>query len=390
MRLTGLELINFRNYGSASLVFSPVKNIFIGKNGQGKTNLLEAIYFLSHSRSNRTASDRELLKAGAAEAAVNAWVEPHRFEGLTRLSAQLRIDGADRLKTTFRRDGNLLRNRSQVLGILPTVSFFLSDLAMLRGTPEDRRRWLDAAIVQFDKRHLQLVSDFNRVRIQKNRLLKQPPELIDPENLTTWNAQFAGTGAALVASRVRYLSILQDPAAVKYLELSGGQEALGMAYHFNNETPLSPDINQETIETDLLQLLAIKRQDELRRGTSLVGPHRDDIRFYLNQMDATAYGSQGQQRTSVLAVKLVELDLLTGQIGEPPVLLLDDVMAELDPHRQQYLLSHIDPQSQVFLTTTHLDASLSPLLADRFLADKSGVRVYHVECGSVMEETGVL
>ncbi len=384
MRVQSLHLIQFRNYPELTVDFSPRKNIFLGNNGQGKTNLLEALYFLSHARSHRTNSDRELIRTGEGFATLSAVLANHQYEGRTHLEARIRIED-QRLKTTFKVNANPLRSRSELLGHLPTVSFFLPDLLLLRGSPEDRRRWLDAAIVQYDKRHLSYLSDFQKVRQQKNRLLKDAPERINAEHLTAWNIQFAAAGAKVIASRLTYLSMIEDLAALAYLELSDAREKLTMAYdsstlnRLREESPLMsgvPDLIE--IEVALARQLQERASEEIRRGTCLVGPHRDDIRFYLDGLDADAYGSQGQQRSIVLALKLTELKCLTAKLQEPPVLLLDDVMAELDPDRQRLLVEHIHPESQVFITTTHPTSSWQMLLIQ---GDSGEMAVFHVAQG---------
>lgn len=367
MRVQSLYLANFRNYTELDVTFSMRKNIFLGNNGQGKTNLLEALYFLSHARSHRTTTDRELIRTGQSAARASAQLSNHHYEGRTQLEAQIKIEN-ERLKTVFKVNASPVRSRSEVLGYLPTVSFFLPDLLLLRGAPEDRRRWLDAAIVQYDKRHLLYLSEFQKVRQQKNKLLKGLPEQISREHLTAWNIQFAAAGAKVIASRLAYLSMIEDLAALAYLELSDGREKLTMAYQSTvlesirqeNASPGVPDAVE--LEVALARQLDEKMPEEIRRGTSLIGPHRDDIHFYLDGLEAEAYGSQGQQRSVVLALKLTELKCLSAKLQEPPVLLLDDVMAELDPDRQRLLVEHIHPDSQVFITTTHPSSSWQTLL----------------------------
>jgi DNA replication and repair protein RecF len=368
MRVQTLHLVNFRNYSELSVTFSPRKNIFLGNNGQGKTNLLEALYFLSNARSHRTSSDRELIRTGQSFATIQAQLANHHYQGRTQAEVQIKLDD-ERLKTTFKINASPLRSRSEMLGYLPSVSFFLPDLLLLRGTPEDRRHWLDAAIVQYDKRHLTYLSEFQKVRQQKNRLLKSPPEQISREHLSAWNVQLAATAAKVIASRQQYLSLIEDLAAVAYLELSDAREALTLRYQsavLERESLKAlapqglPDVS--IIEAELGELLAQRMPDELRRGTCLVGPHRDDIQFFLDGLPADAYGSQGQQRSIVLALKLTELKCLTAKLQEPPILLLDDVMAELDPDRQRLLVEHIHPESQVFITTTHPSSSWQTLL----------------------------
>jgi DNA replication and repair protein RecF len=406
MRVQSLQLANFRNYPELDVSFSPSKNIFLGNNGQGKTNLLEALYFLSHARSHRTSTDRELIRTGEAFARVQAQLENHHYEGRVLLESVIKVED-ERLRTVFKVNAHTLRSRSELLGHLPTVSFFLPDLLLLRGAPEDRRRWLDAAIVQYDKRHLTYLSEFQKVRQQKNRLLKGPMEAISRDHLIAWNIQFAATGAKVMASRLTYLAMIENLAAIAYLELSDGRENLTMSYHSgvlddlyqgyaalpvdegesipaSGADVLSDLPNLLELEMALTRQLEAKMNDEIRRGTSLIGPHRDDIRFFLDKMEAEAYGSQGQQRSIVLALKLTELKCLTAKLQEPPVLLLDDVMAELDPDRQRLLVEHIHPESQVFITTTHPSSSWQSLLEhqpDGSTAE--GMAVFRVEQGKL-------
>jgi DNA replication and repair protein RecF len=231
------------------------------------------------------------------------------------------------------------------------------------------------------------LSEFQKVRQQKNRLLKGPLELISRDHLSAWNVQFAATGAKVMASRLTYLSMIEDLAAIAYLELSDGREHLGMTYQSSvlegfQAGKQVPDALE--LEAAMSQQLEVKMSDEIRRGTSLIGPHRDDIRFFLNELEAEAYGSQGQQRSIVLALKLTELKCLTAKLQEPPVLLLDDVMAELDPDRQRLLVEHIHPESQVFITTTHPSSSWQSLLERQPEAGtQDGMAVFQVHQGEL-------
>ncbi len=386
MRIRSLALRHYRNYHEQELTFSAGKNIILGQNGQGKTNLLEALYLLSHSRSHRASLDRELLMAGSDYAAVSLVMMPHGYLADIRLDVQMKRDTAGRLKTVFKLNGTPLKNRSQLLGHLPSVSFFNTDLALLRGTPSDRRRWLDAAVTQYDKRHFTYVAEYEKIRKQKSRLLKEQGMACTPAHLAVWNEQLARAGARLLQSRLSYLCFLYDPSVVRYLELSGQQEALNFSYQSQLEE--ANKAFKSRVDIDLEQaymaLLNHRINEERQRGVCLVGPHRDDIRFYLNGLEVCAYGSQGQQRTLVLALKLTELELLSQTSGEPPILILDDVMAELDPERQQYLIDHIPPEIQVFLTTTHLDAQLNPVVA-RYVGEGNST-IFKVSAGQIQAQ----
>ncbi|MEB3286465.1 MAG: DNA replication and repair protein RecF [Vampirovibrionales bacterium] len=388
MKLERLYLQAFRNYEEQTLILSPEKNLFIGQNGQGKTNLLEAIYILSHTQSNRTHQEKELMRlkeeklgSGREEALCTTIlgdiietdgdkrtleVQYYRqilAQGIMEASP-LSALSAGRLKTRFKQNGVLLKSRSQFLGYLPSVSFFLSDLLLLRGAPEERRRWLDAAITQIDKGHLAIVSHYQKIKTQKSRLLKEPYGSVSEAHLEVWNLQLATAAAKLCAARLLYLSKIETLTSAHYAELSGGDAALSFSYQaavlegIQEAKALNTLVfDEKTLEDAYLNLLERRKMDELRRGTCLVGPHRDDIAFYLGGLEAQRFGSQGQQRTIVLALKLSELCLLRQTRQLQPILLLDDVMAELDLSRQQFLIQHLNADTQVLMTTTHMDQS---------------------------------
>lgn len=378
MWIDALELRQYRNYGELSLVNLSAKNLFLGNNAAGKTNVLEAVYYLSHGKSPRTRSDRELIQWGQAFARLQLTARSQRHGGIISLEAQLVLSPENTLKTVFKLDGNPVKSRSEVVGKIPTVTFFLSDLLMLRGTPEDRRNALDSSLVQYDPVHFKRLAQYARIRQQKSQLLKQLPHGFDRSLLESLNQQLAESGAAVMHGRIQYLRLLESLARTRYQELAHGRETLTMAYQ-----PVFEPVSEETGLPDLARQLERAMQsmaaEECRRGQVLIGPHRDDIGFFLDGRDACRFGSQGQQRSIVLANKLAEIDLLTEHWqGETPVLLLDDVMAELDPQRQNQLLSHIDPAMQVFLTTTHLDGELTP-----FLQGAASARLFYVESGRV-------
>ncbi len=379
MWLEYIHLRQFRNYSDLQLVCDPHKNLFIGENAAGKTNILESIYYLSHGRSQRTRLDRELIGWEQPFATIKLQAQSHRHGGQVVLEAQLTLTPQNTLKTVFKYNGQPVRSRSDVVGKIPTVTFFLNDLQMLRGAPEDRRNALDSALVQYDPAHFKRMSAYQKVRQQKSGLLKQPPQSIDPMVFDSLNQQLSITGAVLIQARLDYLRQVHPMAAQAYARLSQCRDQLEMQYV--SSIPLSDVLDMAQIQDFLYQAIQARQADEYRRGQVLVGPHRDDVQFFLDGKDASHFGSQGQQRSIVLAMKLAEIQLLKQQLqDETPVLLLDDVMAELDPSRQQMLLEHLDPGMQVFLTTTHLDNSLK-----LFLEGSGSVRVFEVAKGTVKE-----
>jgi DNA replication and repair protein RecF len=391
IQLESLLLRNFRNYAALDLRFSPGRNLILGANGQGKTNLLEAVHLLSHARSHRTSDDRELIQHGKeTEGARIAGRVASAETGASSLLDMrfLPQQGRTGLRTVCRVEETVLRSRSKLLGHLPTVSFFLSDLDLVRGTPSDRRRWLDAAVTQMNRLHVDALTEFQRIHKQKSQLLKELGEQGQWQGssvLDILNDQFIQASVRLLGSRLAYLAGLRERAARTYATLSHGADVeLGLGYEirgletiFDNRQPSDAELT-----AGLVHLLGERQRDEIRRGVCLVGPHRDDLKLLLGGRDATAFASQGQQRTIVLALKLSELDCLTERLQTPPVLLLDDVMAELDRDRQRQLLVRLEQAGQVFLTTTHLDEErIRPFL------DAREAMIYHVDGGTVALES---
>jgi DNA replication and repair protein RecF len=381
MWITHGQFRHFRNYESLTLDWVPQKNLIIGENASGKTNILEAIYCLSHGKSPRTRLDRELIQWNQPFATLQFTAKSHLHGGDISLEAQWVLSPErNTLKTQFKFNGHPVKSRSEIVGKIPTVTFFLSDLLMLRGTPEDRRSALDSALVQFDPVHFKRLHAYNRVRQQKSQLLKQLPHQQDPDLLESLNQQLVTTGAELMLNRLSYLQQIETFAEVRYLELAHGAERLAFQYVPSFHQPLE-NFSLESLQQWLQDAINQAQPEERRRGQVLIGPHRDDIRFLLDQHDASQYGSQGQQRSIVLAIKLAEIQLLSQRLqGETPVLLLDDVMAELDPARQKQLLMHLDPAMQVFLTTTHLDSGL-----EWFLQGGESLRIFTVSHGRILE-----
>lgn len=382
MRLDTLEMTHFRNYTQLSLAFPHRMNVLVGQNGQGKTNLLEALYFLSHARSYRTSREKELMQLPASNPATG--VEDDRsftqikaqlqregvYQGPVRLEARLqRHPTTSQVATRFLRDGQPLKSRSQLVGQLACVSFATPDLLLFRGAPEDRRRWLDGALSQYDPLSLEQWIACHQVMKQKRELLRHPYP--DDTVLEVLNEQLAQTAAAVVANRLRYLAGLY-PAVLDTMQTLGSplEQAFSWQYQLagfsppDGQYPIAAQSPPPGLEEALLQQL--HRQlwhcmtEEKRLHQCLVGPHRDDFTLALDEgrLPVHRFASQGQQRSLVLALKWAEWQRLHDKLKEPPLLLLDDVMAELDPTRQAALVGLLQHGPQVFLTTTHVEPGL--------------------------------
>lgn len=353
MYLKHLHLRQFRNYFDQEVNFAAPKTILVGDNAQGKSNLLEAVSLLSTLKSYRAGRDRELVKNG--ETTGQIYANLHRQNGPVELALTLRSTG----QRTCTVNGNSLRRKHDFLGILNAVQFSSLDLDLVRGSPENRRNWLDSLLVQLEPIYAYILQQYNQVLRQRNALLKKFQNAEIPRDFTQlalWDAQLATTGTRVTRRRARAIERLAPIAEIWHSAISGRIENLEIKYTPNlgavDDSCLRDD--PEKLRQAFLEQIQQKTTAEYYQGTSLVGPHRDEIELIINQTPAKQYGSQGQQRTLVLALKLAELKLIEEVVGEPPLLLLDDVLAELDPHRQTQLFEAIQERFQTLITTTHL------------------------------------
>lgn len=346
VHLATLELRAFRNYDALTIAFSPGLNVLFGDNAQGKTNLLEAIHFLATGRSHRTSRDLDMVKEGEEELLARASVV--RRTGTIDL--ELRLGAATRKQLKI--NGIAEKKIAKLVGSLAVVLFSPDDLQLLKGPPAGRRRFLDLELSQISQTYLHHLMAYNRLLQQRNSLLKQPA--LDQGLLAVYDQQLVETGAQLVVRRAEAVRRLSPIASRYHRMLSEGREDLVLEYQSQG---LGEDgaADLESVRRRLERELARVRGEELRRQVTLVGPHRDDVGFWIAGRDARLYASQGQQRTAVLALKLAELDFMTAEIGEAPLLLLDDVASELDPHRRHYLLSAVREGVQSFITCTDLE-----------------------------------
>lgn len=374
MLIKSLSLKNYRNYKDQSLDFHSKKILFIGKNAQGKTNLLESVHYLSCLSSPRAKTDSELILWGEEAAMLTAVVEKAGFDA--ELTVKINPPKRKELKVNQVKKSK----SSEFCSNLSVVSFSVNDLLLLRGVPEDRRNWLDMAISQIYPAYLDRISQYNKIRTQKNNYLKDIKGNINAntELLEVWNTQLCIAGSNIIYLRIKFLRELQKIAVEKHFQIAT-EEYFSMVY---NSTVLEditlekePDISIEKIAETFEKKLEERKLEEIIRAQSLVGPHRDDVSFFINNIEAKKFASQGQQRTIVLSLKLAELELIKEKIGDNPVLLLDDVLAELDNNRQNYLLNAIGTETQTIITSVD-----TVLFGEKYLKD---VEVFNVENGKV-------
>ena len=371
MQITELTLRSYRSYETLHLAFDPGVQIFLGANAQGKTNIIEALYYAAFGRSHRTSSDAELIRVGADGAHIGLSFRRHDVPG----ELSFTFGRGARRRITYA--GESLRQRDLV-GILPMVLFSPEDLFLVKGAPALRRRYLDAELSQASPAYYGELLRYTRILKQRNAVLKDIRErLAAPDDLPPWDAQLAKSAAYIVTRRIAAVAQLGALSARVQAVLAAGEE-LALAYEIAGAEAedFAEDDMTEALHVWYNKMLCEGRARDIARAATGVGPHLDDLVLRVGGMSLRSYGSQGQQRTGALALKLAELFYLQENIGEAPILLLDDVMSELDADRRCALLDFIRHEHiQTFITAT--DAAYFP-------AERMGTYRY-VEAGTVRE-----
>ncbi|MCU1588064.1 MAG: recF [Frankiales bacterium] len=348
MRVGCLSLTDFRSWPELDIELGPGPTALVGSNGQGKTNIVEALLYVATLGSHRVSTDAPLVRQGAERAIIRAQV--HRDDRETLIELELNPGKANRARINR---GSVPRAR-EVLGLLRTVLFAPEDLAVVKGDPSERRTFLDDLLVLRTPRLAGVRADFERVLKQRNALLKtaflaKRSGGGDMRTLDVWDAHLAQTGAELLSARLGLIDELRPLADVAYREVSQGQGDLGLAYKCSLGDALPESQDREVLSAALLSELARIRQQELDRGVSLVGPHRDDLVLSLGSLPVRGYASHGEGWSVALALRLASYELLKADGGEP-VLVLDDVFAELDTGRRERLASLVQSAEQVLVT----------------------------------------
>jgi DNA replication and repair protein RecF len=379
MHIDHLSLTNFRNYARLELSL-PQRNPIVlhGANAQGKTSLLEAIYFLATLKSPYTTTDRQLIHWRAED-------EPLQFARLaadiyskgntySRVEITLLVDrtndGNGRLRKVIKLNG-VEKRVMDIVGLLNVVLFLPQDLTLVEGSPSDRRRFMDNTLGQVDKAYYQAVDQYEKILPQRNALLRRIADRsADPAELAFWDEKLVQWGSIIIAGRQRFLRELELSAQRAHHDLTGRRETLKLSYQpsfvptvegngqLSFDTlglDLHRDLEPDQVAPQFAARLKAEQRASIQRGATLSGPHRDELRLLVNDRDLGLYGSRGQARTAVMALKLAELDWMRDRIGEWPILLLDEVVAELDAERRAFLLNRIDGSTQTLATTTELE-----------------------------------
>lgn len=361
MNIRSIELKNFRNYENLEIFFDEGTNILFGDNAQGKTNILEAAYMSGTTKSHKGSRDKEMIRFGEEEAHLKTVVARGGRE--YQIDMHLKKNRAKGIAI----DKIPIKKASELFGILNIVFFSPEDLNIIKNGPAERRRFLDSELCQLDRIYLADLTNYNKILAQRNKLLKDMiyrPSLCD--TLPVWDMQLIETGKKIIRRRKQFVDELREIVSDIHYRISGGKEELFLKYE--------PNIDDIFFEDELSRA---KEKDKKLCQTS-VGPHRDDLLFSIGDVDIRKYGSQGQQRTSALSLKLSEIELVRKSISDTPVLLLDDVLSELDSSRQNYLLNNIS-DTQTIITCTGLDE----FVRNRFTVN----RVFEVIAGHVYERS---
>lgn len=360
MFIKSIKLENFRNYESLDLTFERGTNILYGDNAQGKTNVLEAIYLSATTKSHRGSKDKEVIRFSDEEAHIRTFLDKDGME--YRVDMHLRKNKSKGIAVNSQQ----LKKAAELLGLLNVVFFSPEDLSIIKNGPSERRRFVDMELCQIDKTYLYNLNQYIKVVNQRNKLLKDMyfNQIIDG-SLQIWNMQLLSYGKKLIERRSRFVNELNEIIYDIHKKLSGGREEIQVIYE--------PDTKEDTFEEDL----KLCNDRDMKYKTTTVGPHRDDFCFYINGVDIRKYGSQGQQRTAALSLKLSEIEMVRRASKDQPVLLLDDVLSELDSSRQNYLLNSIG-DIQTIITCTGLDEFIN----NRITIDK----IFKVTNGSITSE----
>ncbi len=337
MIIKKLELADFRNYESLDISFDKGTNILYGDNAQGKTNILEAIYVSATTKSHKGSKDKEIVNFDKEEAHIRTYLEKEDEE--IRVDMHLRKNKSKGIAI----DGQKIKKAAELLGLLNVVFFSPEDLGIIKNGPSERRRFADMELCQLDNFYLYNLNNYNKIINQRNKLLKDMyfnPGL--KETLNIWDSQLVSFGSKIIERRIQFANQMSEIIYDIHKKLSGGKEELVIKYE--------PDVSIDDFE----RLMRVNQERDIKLKQTTTGPHRDDFSFIVNGINIRKYGSQGQQRTAALSLKLSEIELVKKISKDTPVLLLDDVLSELDSNRQNYLLNSIG-DIQTIITCTGLD-----------------------------------
>ncbi len=362
MYIENIELKNFRNYDNLKLEFNKNVNLILGNNAQGKTNLIEAIYMSSMGKSFRTSRDSDMIKFSTEYTHVKIFAKKEFLDTTVDIS----IGGPS--KKVIKKDSVNIKKMSELMKNILIVIFSPDDLKLIKDEPEKRRKFIDRELCQISPKYYDSLTRYKKILLQKNAYLKS--EKIDESMLELWDMQLAKYGSDIVILREKFLEKMNVFSSRIHESISGGREKLVLEYNPN----IKRATEDKNFEGTFFDELKKSRKNDIKSRTSSKGPHKDDISFIVNGIDMRKFGSQGQQRTCALSLKLAELNLIKEEVGEDAILLLDDVMSELDAGRQEFLIKTLK-ENQLFITTTEIEENIKQKFND--------ISVFYVSEGKI-------
>ncbi len=364
MYLDSLQLVNFRNYDNLHLNFSKNVNLIIGKNGQGKTNIVESIYMLSFGKSFRTSKDKEIIKFEKENLYVGGSFSKEYTRGIIEI-------GISKTKKGIKVNKIPIQKIYELLGNINVVIFSPEDLRLVKEGPKERRLFIDKEISQVIPKYYNYLTNYNKILFQRNQLLKKMN--VDENLLSVYDESLARYGAYIYVLRRDFIEKIGKISSEMHHKLTNRQENLNISY--KNQIKINEDDTIESVYDKFLQKLVSNRQNDIDTRTTRYGIHKDDINIYVNELDVRLYGSQGQQRTASISLKLSEIELINQEVGEYPILILDDVFSELDEIRQKLLIENLSIV-QMFITTAEA--------AHRDIFNKEETTIFNINNGTVV------
>lgn len=357
-----IGLINFRNYENVSIELCDGTNVFIGDNAQGKTNILEALYYSSVGKSHRTNKDKELIKWDSENSFVSTYVAKNRID--KRIDIKLFRDG----KKAININSIKITKLQDLVGVLNVVMFSPEDLNIVKDSPSYRRKFLDIELCKLDKRYYYSLASYKKVLLERNMILKKYVD--NSDFIDIYDIKLAEYGSYIIKKRLEYIKGLNKYSKSIHKDITQGKEDIEFKYMMQ----LKDNIN---VQEELYNLIKSNRKKDIEKRVTSIGPHRDDFSILVNNMDVKTFGSQGQQRTAVLTIKFSSLRIIKELIGEYPLLLLDDVLSELDTKRQEYILRSIDGIQTLITGTGFIDIK-------KYIKNEN-IRIFNVEKGKILK-----
>lgn len=374
MLVRGISLCNYRNYKNLQIEFHPSLNILFGENAQGKTNILESIFYAATGKSHRTNYDDDLVLWG--EKFFNICLLGEKRSGKQKVDIITRTDGKKILKV----NGQHKKKLSELIGTINVVLFSPEDMMLVKGGPSVRRRFLDIEISQTSPFYCHSLTNYNKILTQRNNLLKSVREKKENiDMIEIWDQQLVEYGTNIIKKRAEVIEKLIPLAGSIHKTITEGKEKLSLLYKPSIDT--NKKDNGDNIKDYFLKKLKENRKMEIIRGITTVGPHRDDIEIKIGEIDIKSFGSQGQQRTAALSMKLSEVEFMKMEIGEYPILLLDDVMSELDAGRQRFLMESVKDKIQTFITSTGVTDVFEPMIGKSRIFEVKNGKIHTIQEG---------